>query len=287
MTDALMIPVHNALPKLRQCLASLSEWAGIHIYDDASEEETRDYCAGLHDIYHLRNEEPRGYAHHLNTLALWCLSRGIPVAVVCNSDTIVAPQARELMVGTLLRELDGWDGNGDPPGALFVGPALSYAKSGQGEDPDLKAIDPEKSIPAQLGKIEAARANSVSQGLGLLVARTMGRVRMPTVNGACFAFSTRAWAVYGPFDERFGRGSAEEDEWMRRVNDLSGRPRGLYVPAACVYQWGRSSFGAVQDLDTKALWRRNRDELHRKEGGESMPDHALMGHPREWPEFRP
>jgi len=273
---AVLIPVHNQLDKFKECWRSLTHnMAAIHVYDDASDEETADYLHSLDCCYYLRNEEPRGYAHHLNTFAMWCVENNHNIAVVCNSDTVWGRRSLERLVKAAKREWEDWRPWMKPWGALFCGPSLSYAKSGQGEAEFMKGIDPVKAMGPQLDRLE--------QLIKPPTPKERAKHRIPTVNGAAFAFSPAAWVRYGPWDERFGRGSAEEEEWMRRVNRLSEGERGLYVPHSVVYHYGHASFGNVKGLDTKALWRKNRQAMLRKEGGEEIPDHALMGHPREWP----
>jgi len=109
---------------------------------------------------------------------------------------------------------------------------------------------------------------------------------MPTqsidaVNGACFLYSTMSVMRYGFFDERFGRGSAEEAEWMDRVVKLSGS-RGLYVRSACVWHWKHSSFKAA-DVNSGELWRGNVAKMRAKWAANE--NFELMTHPRNWPRF--
>ena len=85
---------------------------------------------------------------------------------------------------------------------------------------------------------------------------------------------------YGFFDERFGRGSAEEEEWMVRVREESGGSRGLYVRSACVWHWKHASFRAA-DVKSADLWRGNVAKMKAKWAADEK--HELLTHPRNWP----
>lgn len=253
--ETLLIPVHNALGAFRRCVSSLrrSVWIpNVHIYDDGSDPPTaraaKESAVGLGG-WHLRNAEPRGYAHSINTAALWSIHRKERYLIVCNSDLMFARYALDRLVDQL-RSSD----------AAFAGPALSAAGSGQGGDDEIMAVGPDQE---ELDRIEKDRASCRPEPID-------------RVNGACMAIKARYFLEYGFFDERFGLGSAEEEEWMSRFPPGSG----LYVPSSVVWHQKHASFDEA-DVDSEELWRKNNAEMKRKtEGGE---DWARLTYPREWP----
>lgn len=272
---AVLVPVHNALDVTRRCIETLRDElantdTSLHVYDDASGAETADYLRSLTGVHYLRNETPRGYAHHLNTLALWCLSQQIPTACVANSDLLFPPTSFSRMATQAAGSWGSWDGIGDPPKTLFLGPSLSAAGSGQLSDPELKRINPIKAWES----IKDIQASSDRVA--------MPSVQMPSVNGACFMYSTQAVVRYGFFDERFRRGSAEEEEWMRRVVRESGGSNGLHVKASCVYHWKHASFKNA-NVKSADLWRGNVIKMQAKIAANEDFEHVT--HPRNWPKF--
>jgi len=93
----IIIPVHNALDDLKQCLNSVDRCAErllnrIIIVDDASDEETADwlrvYAHSRSNVLLIRNQNNEGFTHSC--------TRGIdaskaPIFVLLNSDTVVSP----------------------------------------------------------------------------------------------------------------------------------------------------------------------------------------------------
>jgi GT2 family glycosyltransferase len=249
MDAVIVVPVHGAVyawERLAASLARAREASCIRwrtvVIDDASP----DPVVGAD----IRHDTPRGYAHAANTAALTALRDGVPYWGVANSDLVVGLHAIERLIYAL--EEDSW--------RIAVGPALSSAGSGQGSDHTitleaLEELDQERrDLPARCSRL----------------------------NGAMILARTDAWVSYGPWDERFGRGAAEEEEWQLRVADMrDGDPGTWVVPSAIVWHERHASYRAVPEIDSDAQWRQNADEMARKRA--DREEHAWLTYPRALP----
>lgn len=260
MKISLMIPVHNALDVAMDsikcaldCRYALKPGDGldIHIYDDGSDDETREYLAQLKGVWYLRNDEPRGYAHHLNTLALWCVTGHRDVAIVANSDTAWRPESLRRLIEVCRDKAFN-----------FAGPRLSACGSGQGPTPEITRDN--------LRELEQKHKDD-------------GIRESKSINGAFFAFDPSLCLRHGFFDERFGRGSAEEEEWMRRIVKNTG-VWGRYAKDSVVFHHKHASFSKAKDLDSKSLWRENNNKMRDKINNQE--NFEILTSPREWPVYK-
>lgn len=248
----IVIPVRDALEHVQIAvgcaMAERARGATVLLIDDASRGETAAYLAEQTGAYLVQHPDPRGYAHALNTAALFALDLGIRDVVAANSDTAWAPGAPGRLLAAQRRN-----------GAYFAGPALGRCGSGQTPDPEVAAAGPD---PAALAALE--------------LHRTCGKdVRMEDVNGAFFTFQTSAWVAEGPFDERFELGAAEEIDWMRRSK------HGLYVPSVCVWHAKHASYEDHPEIDAEQQWRSNNAAARAKWArGEAI---AHLAYPRVMP----
>jgi len=71
-------------------------------------------------------------------------------------------------------------------------------------------------------------------------------VRIPTPVGFCMLVKREAWQRWGPFDEAFGRGYGEEDDFGQRLQAAGSAV--VCAPRAFVYHKGAASFGASSQL---------------------------------------
>lgn len=182
----IIIPVHNALADLQQCLSSIDRCSEkclnqIIIVDDASEQETahwlRQYALGHKNVLLIRNENNEGFTKScVNGIE----SSKAPFFVLLNSDTIVSPG----WLSGLWRGLDVDDRN------AMVGPLSNNAYfQSLGFPVDLTALDERTQIAA----IHAAA--SIIDGFGL-----PEYSKVPFLSGFCAMIRRSSYDAVKGFD---------------------------------------------------------------------------------------
>jgi GT2 family glycosyltransferase len=100
-------------------------------------------------------------------------------------------------------------------------------------------------------------AASVAQIGRRVHARFRGQYRVvPRLGGFCLFFRRDVVRRIGFFDERFGLGSGEEDDFVCRAR--AAGHRAVWAKAAYVHHFGHCSFSAELGAASAELWRRNR-----------------------------
>ncbi len=249
-----IVCVHNALPDVRQCLASLkaTDYAAdrfrLVIVDDGSDHETKcllqDFAESDNTTL-IRHSVARGYTMAANA---GIQARGDAAYVVLlNSDAIVPPQWLRRML-TIFDSL---------PDVGIVGP-LSNAATWQSV-PDVRNdaggwaandLPPNWSIQ---------RMDELVHSLFAAAPRTP---RVPVLNGFCLMIRSDVFDRIGLFDERrFPKGYGEENDFCFRTTDAGF---GLAVAMNCyVFHAKSKSFGtATRD----ELARSGREQLKKKYG---------------------
>lgn len=182
----IIIPVHNALADLQQCLSSIDRCSEkclnqIIIVDDASEQETaqwlKQYALDHKNVLVLRNEKNEGFTKScVNGIE----ASKAPIFVLLNSDTIVSPG----WLSGLWRGLDVDDRN------AMVGPLSNDAYfQSLGFPVDLSACDERTQIAA----IHAAA--SIIGGFGL-----PEYSKVPFLSGFCAMIRRSAYDAVNGFD---------------------------------------------------------------------------------------
>src|SRR5688572_22068393 len=228
---AIVVPVYNGAAEVERCLAALARHrppgSTIVLVDDASTDPAigpmLDGFARKHgDVRVLASPENQGYVKSVN--------RGAAEApagadlVFLNSDTEVT---------------EGWHAE--------MSRALEQAS-------DADVCCPLSKNASYLSVPKYQQPNELPAGFGsdpmaLLVreaAGTMPPVPTPTPVGFCMRVRRAAWERFGPFDEAFGRGYGEEDDFGQRVQ-AAGRTV-VCAPQAYVYHRGGASFRDVADV---------------------------------------
>jgi GT2 family glycosyltransferase len=201
-----VVCVHDALTELRLCLWSLLSRTErrfrLILVDDGSAQDTTRFLRAFADRHPAvtlihRDKPPHGY-----TLAANCglEASHSDYAILLNSDTVVTSGW-----------LDGLLAHGEAhPGVGILGP-LSNAASHQ-------------SVP----RVKQAGAWAVNElpdwltvdGMGFLIAHGIPRsdVRLPFLNGFCYAIKRAVIDAIGRFDEeRFAGGYCEENDYSHRA----------------------------------------------------------------------
>jgi GT2 family glycosyltransferase/glycosyltransferase involved in cell wall biosynthesis len=202
-----VICVHDALEELRLCLWSLltksERRLRLILVEDGSDATTRRFVQAFADrhpaVTLIRREPPHGY-----TLAANCGLRAsrADYVVLLNSDTVVS-------AGWLERLLAYGESH---PEVGILGP-LSNAASHQ-------------SVPLIKHDGEWA-VNRLPDwltvdGMGLVLARGVPHddVRLPFLNGFCYAVKRATIELLGPLDEEcFATGYCEENDYSQRARD--------------------------------------------------------------------
>lgn len=203
---AIIIPVHNALNELCNCLQTLWEsdaaQCQIYIINDGSDNETTTYLHGFKNKIHLiEHEKARGYTISINEALRLNHS---PYVVVANSD-LEFPRNWLARLFVCLNHADNIG---------IVGP-LSNAATYQ-------------SVPFVHDRWEGFRINDLPEGMTINDFNEFiykcSRHKYPPIpiaNGFCMLIKRKVLELVNFFDEiNFPRGYGEEDDFCWRVSKL-------------------------------------------------------------------
>lgn len=207
-----VVCVHNALPDVKNCLQSVEKTdytsgkLGLTIVDDGSDEDTADYVRHFADRVPfaklIRRQEAGGYTVAANA-GVHDSTHGL--IALLNSDTVVPKRWLRKIAARFIR----W------PDLGLVGP-LSNAASWQSV--------PERSLPGGGWAINELPKGMDVNAMDALIEDAAhavpGLVRLPLINGFCFAFRHDVLKTIGPFDEvAFPKGFGEEDDFCLRATN--------------------------------------------------------------------
>jgi GT2 family glycosyltransferase len=230
--------VRNQLPFAAACLRALAirraETTEVLIIDDASEPETRsflrEFSSNERCIHYLRNDRQRGFPYGCNEVIY---NSSAPYICVLNSDTLVAQGWESRLLEPLHRDEH----------VGLTGPSTSFAHTRQ----------------ALLG-LKATRMTQTEDtvdAIGRRISKRYGgqRREMSKLGGFCLFFRRTLTATIGYFDEQFGLGAGEEDDFVRRAR--AAGYRAIWVKDAYVHHFGHRTFGH-EVPDSSKLWTKNR-----------------------------
>lgn len=237
------VPVRNGLDFAALCLATLAErrrpGTRILVIDDASDPECRAalerFAAHTPGTTLRRNDRQRGFPYNCNEIVY---ESDEPTVCVLNSDTVVAPHWDD----DLLSAIDG------APSFLLAGPSTSSTHTPQAlRGPDGRPL----TVPA------GAEAPAAVAEIGRWVrSRFHGQVTpLPRLGGFCLVFRRTLTEAVGLFDERFGLGAGEEDDFVFRARAAGAEA--VWVQGAYVHHFGHRTFAAELGPASCDLWRRN------------------------------
>jgi len=241
---AIGIPVRNQLPFVQACLASIdrhSPRAALVLVDDASEAPCRrwleEYAAGRPHVLLLRNAQQRGFPYNCNEIFYNTDARMI---CLLNSDTLVSPEWEVRVLNTMA----------SAPARALAGPSTCFTHTAQ-------------QLPGLLGERLEQNLDTVAQISGEVRRRFGGACRtLPTLGGFCLFVARELVRRIGYFDERFGLGAGEEDDFCYRAIKAGIRP--TWVQGAYVHHFGHCSFTTELGAKSAELWARNRTLLELK-----------------------
>lgn len=239
---AIIIPAFNQLDYCRQCVASVRantpEPHRLVLVDNGSTDGVGAFFDSVPGAVVVHTGENLGFSGGVNR---GLAHRGGGHALLLNSDTIVPPG----WLGRMLRAFDHADDIG------MVGPR-SNCVSGYQEIPGL-AFQHEAEIAAYADALHAREGGRVTE-----ISRLVG---------FCLLIRDRVVDAVGGFDERFGIGNFEDDDYGLRV--IQAGYRLCVAEGAFVFHYGSRTFagmglvgGAWNDLIA-----RNQGAFHEKWGG--------------------
>jgi len=225
---SILIPVLNQLPLLRAALASLERCTPqpyeVVVVDNGSRPEVREYLAGQ-PVRVVVNPCNRGFAAAVNQAV--AAARG-GTLVLLNSDVQVTPGwLAELRAALAL------------PGAGLVGPLTNNCSGCQRIPVDYQRTGGPDGVARVLAELRFGAVREVDRLVGF-----------------CLAFTRATAAAVGPWDERFGVGNFEDDDYCLRARLLGLRC--LVVESAFVHHEGGATFRAER-VDFQELMNRNRE----------------------------
>jgi len=204
---AIVVPVHNGTEDLERCLASLARHrppnSEILLVDDASTDARvlpilRSFAAAQANVRVVEIAENRGF-----------------VATVNRGAAEAPPEADLLLLNTDTEVTAGWatemlEAMAEHPGAVVCCPLSNNATI-------LSVPRFQQDTPLTFGLGPDDMANLVRAASG-----ETRSVAIPTPVGFCMLIKREAWRRWGPFDEAFGRGYGEEDDFGQRVQAGGG-----------------------------------------------------------------
>ncbi len=243
MLLSVVIPCHRGVEDTRACIQSLvtGVWAEVPeacleilVVDNASGDDTAHLGREFPQVRVLPQPQNLGFAGGVN--------RGLAAArgshlVVLNNDTLAAPELLARLLGPLLQD----DGIG------ITAPVSNHVKGPARLD-----------IGAAVGLHAGSRAElerTLSDFAG-------GKVQdVDTLAGLCLMFSRETWQQVGGFDEGFGLGNYEDDDFCLRARLLGHRL--VIVRDAFLHHHGHRTFDAL-GVDYKACMHEQAAVFRRK-----------------------
>lgn len=231
---SIVVPVYNGAEDLERCLASLARCrpadSEILLHDDASTDPRiatmlRSFAAEQPGVRILAARENRGFVASCNA-ATAAAAPGADILLL-NSDTELTRGAIEEMRDRMHES-----------GAAACCPMSSNATF-----LSLPKFQQPNSLPEGWSAEDmAAHVRAAADETG----EDLRWVGIPTPVGFCMLVRRDAWTRWGPFDEAFGMGYAEEDDFGQRA--LAGGERLIAATRAYVWHRGSASFGMSPQL---------------------------------------
>ncbi|MEW5923594.1 MAG: glycosyltransferase [Candidatus Zixiibacteriota bacterium] len=232
------VPVRNQLNFVRACLATLAKWrlpeTEIIIVDDASNTPCRDFLEDFADreegVALLKNDRQRGFPYNCNEIIYNSASETI---CLLNSDTLVTPNWDKYVLEVMALD----DKNG------LAGPSTSFTHT-----------------PQSLAGLRQIRMNHDEQTVVDIAASVYKQYRdkyepMSQLGGFCLFFKRKVIKDIGYFDERFGLGGGEEDDFVFRARKAGYSA--IWVKYAYVHHYGHCSFTEELGSASSDLWVKN------------------------------
>lgn len=247
----------NELEYTRLCIESVLKHSRnpyeLVIVDNGSSDGTAAYLdelthhAGPERVTVIRNETNRGFAAGCNQAI--AQAQGCYL-VFLNNDTVVTS---DWLSGLVAGALHDW------PNVGLVGPLSNYAPPPQhvvGEYPSLDALEP---FTAKLRRRNAGKALQVGR-----------------LTGFCLLVRREVIEQIGGFDERYGTGFFEDDDFCVRARQAGFRL--LLATDIFIHHFGSRTFNGLH-LDGRAQLQKNLEQFRQKWGDEQARGYQLPKDP--------
>ena len=228
---AIVIPVHNGAEEVRRCLDSLARHrpgdSVVVLVDDASTNPAilpmlRDFAGANEAVRVVAATENRGF-----------------IATVNRGAAEAPADADLLFLNTDTEVTAGWADEMRAALASHTGAAVCCPLSNNATILSVPRFQQE--TPLTFGLDAGHMATLVRTAAG-----EMASVAIPTPIGFCMLVKREAWHRWGPFDEAFGRGYGEEDDFGQRVQAAGAVV--ICALRAFVFHKGAASFGSSPEL---------------------------------------
>ena len=244
---SIVIPTHNRLDLTRQCVASIRRHTEtpheIIIVDNGSTDGTPAWAReeGLRVISHTQNH---GVPAACNRGILASLGEYV---LLLHNDTLVPPGWAARLLAHARTD----------PSVGLVGPATNFATSSQQITAPYTTHEEYLAFAAERAHVHRGRAVEVERLAGL-----------------CVLIPRNVIQMVGLFDERFGLGKLEDDDYCLRVR-MAGY-RLLWAQDVLVHHEGHQTFGQLGDAFGEVLERNKRLFLEKWDIGRHL---QLVGPP--------
>jgi hypothetical protein len=224
---SIIILTYNQLAYTKKTLESVKKYTNNYeliIVDNNSTDGTVEYLKGLSNIRLIENKENKGFAYGCN--------QGVNVSsgnyvLFLNSDVIVT----ENWLDNMLKYFSGNVG--------IVGPVSNYISGPQLIDfPD---IEDENFIQF---KAKTIYKNNMGKGF-----------YFPRIVGFCMLVGRKVIDKIGGFDERFGIGNFEDDDFCLR-SQIAGF-KAIIATDVFIHHYGSKSFSVMKHDELVDLFRKN------------------------------
>jgi len=243
----ILIPAHNQFAYCRDCVASIQRHSTcpykLVVVDNGSTDGVADYFDSLEEVTVVHAPRNLGFAGGVNLG--WPHAEGH--LIVLNSDTLVPPGWLERLLAALESESD-WG---------LLGPRTNNAAGPQClEDLGLDSEDDIATLSNELWDKHGAAVHPLNR-----------------VVGFCMVIRDGVWQQVGPFDERFGIGNYEDDDYGTRVRQ-AGYRLGMALGSFVFHHGGKTFEGlGLQGRKYDELMQENRIKYMEK-WGVHLPEHS-------------
>lgn len=243
---SIIIPAHNQLDYCKQCIESIAANTGapyhLILVDNGSTDGVAEFFDSVPGATAIHAPENRGFSGGINL----GLARARNDVVILNSDTWT-PR------GWLERLHAALHSAGD---IGIAGPRSNYAPGAQQLD------------GLQLQDVTDVQAFSDARGTNFTAMRT----EVQRLSGFCWIMREAAWREAGLFDESFGIGNYEDDDYCRRMIEAGYKL--VIAEDAFVFHFGHRTFlgMGVTDERWRDLMAENRFRFTRKWDSQSIQD---------------
>ena len=227
----IIIPVHNQLGFLKQCVASIRQYTtdySIIVIDDASDNETADWIKKQKFDCVIRHEKPRGFGRSCNE---GIAKSTAPWICLLNSDTLVTPHWLSTMLSVASLGFD------------IVGPTTSHSSGPQCDH----------SITPKRIDMKTKQVNEVADKK---LREHMTDYLQCDVFGFCILFSSEVVKFIGGLDhKRYLDGYYEDWDFVWRAQRYGFKS--AWAKGSYVHHYGGTSFYerigavAVQELSER------------------------------------